>query len=277
MHLEKTLVLWGEAGLAKTPSAEAIANDIAIRYGSNRYIRASCPEALKAVQEEFERLVPIIFEDMSAGDVSQHGKKLSANYFKHLFDAKSGGQCRVRNTMLRFKPLQPRILCINDTPQEWLKAIEGMQDSDKLPLEKRLFCVHVDQFAISKEAVAEHEADLDAMVSDGKRRRLEYYSEQGIDISSHVSTTASGGASLAEDTASDSGDASPASTVHALDDSRAIRKGFHPNFISGEVLDTLWRYTLTRAPYHVHLRGKPVKSRPKINYGVPNENGEYGL
>ena len=214
---------------------------------------------------------------MSAGDVSQHGKKLSVNYFKHLFGAKSGGQCRVRDTMLRFKPLQPRILCINDTPQEWLKAIEGMQDSDKLPLEKRLFCVHVDQFAISKEAVAEHKADLDAMVFDGKRRRWEYYLEQGIEISSHVSTTASGGASLAEDTASDSGDASPASTVHALDDSRAIRKGFHPNFISGEVLDTLWRYTLTRAPYHVHLRGKPVKSRPKINYGVPNENGEYGL
>ena len=182
--------------MAKTPPAEAIANYIAIRYGSNRYIGASCPEALKAVQEEFERLVPIIFEDMSAGDVSQHGKKLSANYFKHLFDAKSGGQCRVRNTMLRFKPLQPRILCINDTPQEWLKAIEDMQDSDKLPLEKRLFCVHVDEFAISKEAVAEHEADLDAMVSDGKRRRLEYYSEQSIDISSHVSTTASGGASL---------------------------------------------------------------------------------
>ena len=198
MHFEKTLVLWGEAGLAKTPSAEAIANDIAIRYGSNRYIRASCPEALKAVQEEFERLVPIIFEDMSAGDVSQHGKKLSANYFKHLFDAKSGGQCRVRNTMLRFKPLQPRILCINDTPEAWLRAIEGMQDSDKLPLEKRLFFVHVDEFAISKEAVAEHEADLDTIVSDGKRRRLEYYSEQGVDVST-ISTTASnsGGSSPA--------------------------------------------------------------------------------
>ena len=53
--------------------------------------------------------------------------------------------------------------------------------------------------------------------------------------------------------------------VHAVDDSQAIRKGFHPKFISGEVLDTLWRYTLTRAPYHVHLRNKPVKSRPKVD------------
>ena len=61
------------------------------------------------------------------------------------------------------------------------------------------------------------------------------------------------------------------------EDAEAIRKGYHPNFISGDVLDALWRYTLTRAPYHVHLRKKPVKSRPKINYGVSNENGEYGL
>ena len=63
----------------------------------------------------------------------------------------------------------------------------------------------------------------------------------------------------------------------AVEDAEAIRKGFHPNFIGGEVLDALWRYTLTRAPYHVHLRKQPVKSRPKINYGVSNENGEYGL
>ncbi len=27
----------------------------------------------------------------------------------------------------------------------------------------------------------------------------------------------------------------------------------------------------------MHLRKKAVKSRPKINYGIPNENGEYGL
>jgi len=57
----------------------------------------------------------------------------------------------------------------------------------------------------------------------------------------------------------------------------AIRKGYHPNFIGGPVLEALWRYTLTRTPYHVHLRKQPVKSRPKINYGVPNTKGEYGL
>ena len=76
MHFEKALVLWGDAGMAKTPSAEAIAHDMAVRYGTNRYIRASFPEALKAVQEEFEQFIPVVFDDMSSGDASQHGKKL---------------------------------------------------------------------------------------------------------------------------------------------------------------------------------------------------------
>ena len=34
LHLEKTLVLWGAGGNQKTPSAEAIAKDFAIRYNT---------------------------------------------------------------------------------------------------------------------------------------------------------------------------------------------------------------------------------------------------
>ena len=136
---------------------------------------------------------------MSAGDASQHGKKLSANYLKHLFDIKNGGQCRVQNTMLHFKPLQPKIFCINDEPEKWLKAIDGIRDSDELPLEKRLLFVHVDELAIGREAVAKHEADLEAIVSGGKRRKWEYYSALDMDVSSPPSaTTASGGESSAE-------------------------------------------------------------------------------
>jgi len=56
-----------------------------------------------------------------------------------------------------------------------------------------------------------------------------------------------------------------------------IRRGFYPKFITGQLLNDLWRYTLTRTPHHVNFRKKPVKSRPIINYGIPNEDGEYGL
>ena len=86
--------------------------------------------------------------------------------------------------MLHFKPLQPRIICVNDTPQEWLQAIEGVKDTDKLPLEKRVLFVHVDELVISPKAVAAYEADLDEIVNAGKRRRLEHYSAAGSEISS---------------------------------------------------------------------------------------------
>ena len=175
LHLEKTLVLWGAGGNQKTPSAEAIAKEFAIRYDT-KYIKGNGPEALKKVQDEFERLVPVIFEEFSANDVAQNGKRLSANYFKHLLDVQNGGQVRVRNVMLNFKPLQPRIICINDTPKEWLQAIEGVKDTDKLPLEKRVLFVHVDERVISPKAVEAYGANLDEIVNAGKRRRLEHCS-----------------------------------------------------------------------------------------------------
>ena len=65
--------------------------------------------------------------------------------------------------------------------------------------------------------------------------------------------------------------------THPAVDLELIQKGYYPKFIVGQLLEDLWRYTLTRTPYHVHLRKKPVKSRPKINYGIPNKDGEYGL
>jgi len=63
---------------------------------------------------------------LSAKDVSQQGRKMSANYLKQLFEIRDGGQCRVRNTFVCFHPLQPKIICINDKPQDWLRAVDGI-------------------------------------------------------------------------------------------------------------------------------------------------------
>ena len=84
----------------------------------------------------------------------------------------------------------PRILCINDTPDVWLKAVEGIDESHEVPLKKRLLFVKVDEFALDEGAVKDHERDLDELVAHGKRRRLEQQYGQDIE-----STTASGGSS----------------------------------------------------------------------------------
>ena len=106
---------------------------------------------------------------------------MSANYLKHLFDVLNGGQCSVRHTFVCFQPLQPKILCINDTPEDWLKAVEGKTDADDEPLKKRLFFVHIDELVLTEQAVESHEADLDELVEQGKRRRLELQGGSQVD------------------------------------------------------------------------------------------------
>ena len=39
-----------------------------------------------------------------------------------------------------------------------------------------------------------------------------------------------------------------------VEDAKAIRNGYLKNFITGGVVDAIWRYTLTKTPYNVHLR-----------------------
>ena len=185
LHFEKVLVLWGKGGRGKTPAAEAIARRLAISYGSMKYVKISAPDAMRTARDEMERYVPVVFEDMRADDESQHGKKLTANYLKHLLNVPDGGQCRVRYAMIKFLPLQPRILCINDPPQEWLKAVGDLTDNDGVPLRKRLLFVEVDEKTVAEKAVEKHEEDLDALVCEGRRRCQQYFEEQD------VSTTAS--------------------------------------------------------------------------------------
>ena len=110
LHFEKVLVLWGEAGLAKSPAAKCIANCLAVSYDT-KYLVASSPEALRPALEEFRRCVPVVFEELTVNDVSQHGRKLGTSFLKHLLNVRDGGQCRIRFQNLNFHPLMPRILC----------------------------------------------------------------------------------------------------------------------------------------------------------------------
>ena len=57
-----------------------------------------------------------------------------------------------------------------------------MKDTDKLPLEKRVLFVHVDELLIFPDAAAAYETDLDDIVKAGKRRRLVHYSAMDIEV-----------------------------------------------------------------------------------------------
>ena len=126
---------------------------------------------------------------------------MSANYLKQLFEIRDGGQCRVR---VCFHPLQPKILCINDTPEAWLRAVDGHTDANNEPLKKRLFFVHIDEPVIAPAAVAAHEDDLDAIVAKGKRRRIELQGDQASE--SDLTPTTAGSAYVEAISESEDGD-----------------------------------------------------------------------
>ena len=58
---------------------------------------------------------------------------------------------------------------------------------------------------------------------------------------------------------------------------KAIRAGYHADWLPDSLRHGLWDYTLTRQPYLVKFRGHDVKTRPQINFADPNEHGEYPL
>ena len=77
----------GEGRARQNPSRPCHRKYIAAGHGTNKYVSTGDVDARNAIQHEFAQYVPVILEDMSADDTSQHGCKLSANYLKDLFDA----------------------------------------------------------------------------------------------------------------------------------------------------------------------------------------------
>ena len=128
---------------------------------------------------------------------------MSATYLKNLLNVPDGGTCRVRNKNIRFCRWQPRILCINDKPEDWLRRIGDMKDTDSAALRRRVFFVHADEALLAPEAIAAHDAELGAVMRKLTQRRQECNEERGLPGEPEEgSTTASGGASP-EDAASE--------------------------------------------------------------------------
>ena len=58
---------------------------------------------------------------------------------------------------------------------------------------------------------------------------------------------------------------------------RALLAGYHPDFLPEALRRDLWEYTQSCEPYLVKFRGHDLKTRPKLIFADPNEDGEYPL
>lgn len=56
-----------------------------------------------------------------------------------------------------------------------------------------------------------------------------------------------------------------------------ITSRFYPPDKLNLPIEDVWRWCKSQTPYHVHIRGQPLKSRPKREYGIADEDGRLPL
>ena len=175
---------------------------------------------------------------------------------------------------------------INDKPQDWLRAVDGITGADEEPMKKRLFFVHVDEPVIAPSAVAAHEADLDAIVAEGKRRRLELpditASESDLTPttagSAHVEAMSTPGDSDDDDDVPDN-----AAFASSFDASQLPAGASGPpdgkpldalyNLIIGQTVLPSWRRLEALGPFSVEAPQSPEEFACRFRERFPNSRG----
>jgi hypothetical protein len=174
LHLKVTAVLHGPPEVGKTPLAEAIAARFARMYQEGEeecYIVTSTPDSLRLMADE-ELLapgVPIVLEELEAKDRKSHARPLTANAMKQLCGVSDGGVMSARYRDFALNRKQPRIICCNSEPQQWLNDIT-MDDTDQQALKKRTIFFKVAEAVISDASNEAQHEEMTAFLDEGHKR-----------------------------------------------------------------------------------------------------------
>ena len=174
LHLKLTAILWGPPEVGKSPLAEAMAARFAQMYqdgDEENYIVTSTPDSLRLLADEDMLVegVPIIFEELENKDRKSHARPLTANAMKHLCGVKDGGVMSARYRDFALSRKQPRIICVNSCPQDWLDAITD-DARDQEALRKRVIFFEVAEPVITSSSNDSLEIELSSFFNDGFTR-----------------------------------------------------------------------------------------------------------
>lgn len=175
LHCRCTALLLGEAGLGKSPLAEALAARFSMAYQAapEHYIVTSTPDSLKRLAEESLLVdgVPIVFEELDGSDKSMHrGARLSPNFFKQLLGVSDIGVVGARYADFAIGRRQPRIVSSNaESGDSWLEKITT-EPIHQLALRKRIIFFRVTRSVVPECTAMERVDDLDTYVQEGHLR-----------------------------------------------------------------------------------------------------------
>jgi hypothetical protein len=174
VHLRVTCLLYGPPGTGKTRLAEAAAARLALSYQEEAeyYVLSSTPESLRRVAEEglLTPAVPIVLDELNAGDAKMHRSMLSANFVKNMRGARGTGTIAARYQDFAFPERAPRFISSNaENPEEWLSGIGGSA-LDRDAIRKRIAFFHVPECVVPAAAKAGLDAALEAEAAKGAMR-----------------------------------------------------------------------------------------------------------
>jgi hypothetical protein len=174
MHLRLTAVFCGPPEVGKSPLAAAIALRLARMYqdgDDEAYVVTSTPDSLRMLADEdlLRAGVPVIFEELEGKDRKSHARPLTANTMKHLCGIPDGGTISARYRDFAMQQKQPRLICVNATPDDWLAGITtDIRDHDALA-KRCVFFEIAEPVLVSKDGDT-RDVDLGEFLTAGHAR-----------------------------------------------------------------------------------------------------------
>ena len=137
-HLERTAVVYSDAGSGKTPALHATARSLAVRYQAQEpyYLRSGDINGLRAAFRKglLRPGVPRVIEDYApAGNPNGRRQKLE-EYLVNLLNVRDGGAIDLPGgSQMQFPAGAPQLISTNRTLKAWVKSYRASPSSYSTP------------------------------------------------------------------------------------------------------------------------------------------------
>ena len=180
-HLERTAVLYSDAGSGKTPASKATARAFAMRYQNSPkpyYLVAGSPNGFKTAYKKglVQKGVPRVIEDFKPmGNPNGKRQTLEENLVQ-LLNVKDGGTIDTPGgTTIKFPPETPQLISTNLTFEEWIDAFSKFPIKIQNAILKRIvFFTVPDSPLVKQELRKRKKEDMLSTVEEGLLREQEF-------------------------------------------------------------------------------------------------------
>ena len=183
-HLERTAVLYSDAGSGKTPASKATARTFAMRYQNHGdspkpyYLVAGTANAFKTAYKKglVQKGVPRVIEDFKPMGHPNGKRQDLQEYLIQLLNVKDGGTIDTPGgNTIKFPPETPQIISTNLTFEEWIKEFSKFPIKVQHAISKRIVFFTVPDSPLEKQELRKRKKeDIVAEVEEGLLREREF-------------------------------------------------------------------------------------------------------